>query len=320
MKASSPFRFWPGAVAVAILVAVPFVASGYITALTLSLLMYVALAYGWNLISGYTGYVSFGQVAFFGVGGYTCAILAKAGMNWLVGSLIGGVIAGLLAVVLGLVMLRLKGAYFAIGMLGLAQLFAAVAGALKRVTNGSTGIFLPPSLSLVPVYLALLSLALTAVVGTAILHRSTFGLRLMAIREDEEAAESLGIHTTVYKIIAFSISAVVIALAGGVMTWYISFIDPQSAFPAALNLTMVIMTVFGGPGTVWGPLVGASTLGIIAELLWANYPGLYLVIYGVILLLIVLYIPQGVVPSLSKLLRRRGAAETVRKGRRGAVA
>ncbi|MHB0884521.1 MAG: branched-chain amino acid ABC transporter permease [Bacillota bacterium] len=308
----------PWAVALVALLVVPFTASGYITALFLSLLMYVTLAYGWNIISGYTGYVSFGQVAFFGVGGYTCAILAKGGVHWLVGSLVGGLVAGLLAILLGLVMLRLKGAYFAVGMLGLTQLFVAIAGALKRVTNGSTGIFLPPSLTLVPVYLTMLGLALAALVGTIFLHRSTFGLRLMAIREDEEAAESLGIRTTVYKIIAFSISAVIIAIAGGVMTWYVSFIDPQSAFPASLNLTMVIMAVFGGPGTVWGPLVGASSLGLIAELLWARYPGLYLVIYGIILLLIILYIPRGVVPSLGDFLKRPGAR--ARKGRSGAVA
>jgi branched-chain amino acid transport system permease protein len=293
---------------------IPFFASGYFVSFILMIFQYIILAYGWNVLSGYTGYISFGHVTFYGVGAYTATIFITNGLPWWLAILLGGVVATIISVGLGAIMLRLKGPYFAIGMLGMSRLFAAIATSWKSLTNGSTGIPLPPSLNLNIVYFIFLFLVAVCVIGTRYIELSNFGKRLIAIREDEIGAESVGINATFHKITAFAISACIFGLVGGAMTWYLSFVDPASAFSPVLNLSFVVMALLGGMGTALGPLIGAVALGIISEVLWAAYPSLYLVIYGVIMCLVTMYMPKGVVNYLGKIrLRRFSGREAVGK-------
>jgi branched-chain amino acid transport system permease protein len=294
-------------IALIVLALVPAFASTYLLTFILTLFMYVALAYSWNFISGYTGYISFGQIALFGIGSYGCAILiSKWNMPWLLAAGAGSLLAGVFAIPLGLIMLRLKGPYFAVGMMGLFQFLAAVAATWKSLTNGATGIYLPPVSALAYIYFAFLGLAALLFLATWKLEHSVFGLRLRTVKEDEEGAESLGINTTFYKVFAFVVSALGCGFAGGIQVFYVSYVDPSTAFPAVLNITMIIMALLGGMGTYWGPVIGAVVLGQVSEFLWAHFPYFYLIIYGCLLAFIIMFMPSGIMGYFHKRKMLRG--------------
>jgi branched-chain amino acid transport system permease protein len=288
----------------------PWFFSTYNISFLLTIFMYIALAYSWNLISGFTGYISFGQISLFGIGSYTCALLLlKWKIHWLLGAAIGSVGAGMAAIPLGLIMLRLKGPYFAVGMLGLFQFMTALAASWNSLTNGATGLYLPPVFALTPIYLALLGLVAVLFLVTMVLVNSSFGLRMRSIKEDEEAAESLGINTTFYKVVAFVLSAMGCGFVGGIQVFYISYVDPETAFPAVLNITMITMALLGGMGTLWGPLIGAVLLGQLSEFLWAHFPYVHMLLYGIIMALIIMYMPSGIIGYIEivreKIMSRR---------------
>ena len=192
---------WIGAaVALALLLFVPLHINGYWLNLLYQTVLYVGLAYGFNIISGYAGYFSFGQIAFFGIGAYTTgALVLSTHWDWTICALIGGVLCGVLAVPIGAVMLRLRGPFFAIGMLGLAQT-ARVLASSSSALGGGSGMYLPPGSSLLPVYYWTLAIAGGAFAVTWWIDHSAFGLRLQAIREDEAIAATLGVATTRAKV------------------------------------------------------------------------------------------------------------------------
>lgn len=286
---------------VASLALAPLVVPSYRSTFLLLTFMYVALASSWNIVSGYTGYVSFGHAAFFGLGAYTAALLMlRLGAHWLVAAVAGGLLAAAIALPLGFVLLRLRGPYFAISMLGLAAAFEVVALSWVQLTRGGSGLNLPPTQNLFHVYYAM-GLSMLAVVGLsyAILH-SKYGLRLIAIREDEEAADALGINTTLHKVSAFTISAFFPGLVGGFYAWHLAYIDPNAVFRPLLSIGMVIMTMFGGIGTVVGPVIGGVLLSLLAEVFWARLPELHRGAYGLLIILVVLVMPGGVIALLKR--------------------
>jgi branched-chain amino acid transport system permease protein len=285
-------------------VAIPFVGSDYLVGFAFTTFLFVAMAYGWNLISGYTGYLSFGQISFFGVGAYATAILvAKASWPWPFAVVAGMVLSAVLAVPLGWAMLRLRGPYFALGMLGLAQVLQTIASAWSGVTNGGEGIYLPPAESLRALYFASAILVLVALGTTWLVDRSAFGLRLRSIGEDEIAAEAMGVDTTPAKLRAFVLASVFPAVAGGLYAFRLSYVDPSSAFPAAYEIQVILMAIFGGAGTVFGPLAGGILLSALGEALWARFAELHLLLFGLIIVIVLRYMPEG----LLALLRRRVA-------------
>ena len=284
-----------GAAAVAAL-AVPVIGSAYAVSFTIQLLVFLILAYSWNLIGGYAGYTHFGQVSFFGVGAYVGTLLMfHLNVPWYLAAIVAGLSGIVLAIPLGGAMLRLKGPYFAIGMFGLARVLEAFALGFDSLTQGGTGIYLKPMTDLRPLYVVMLAIGAVMLVATWRLDNSRLGLKLLAIREDEGAAESLGIRTTRIKIGAFVVSAIAPAAVGSLYAAYLGFIDPPTAFAPNLELTTIAVVLLGGMGTVLGPLVGAIVLSVVNELLWASYPQLYLAIIGVIILGTVLFAPRGLV-------------------------
>lgn len=275
--------------------AVPFVGSEYALSFTIQLLVFTILAYSWNLIGGYAGYTHFGQVCFFGLGGYTGALLIQGGMAWYFAVPLAALAGILLAIPLGAAMLRLKGPYFAIGMFGLTRVLESLVLGFDSVTQGGTGLYLVPLGDLKPVYFTLVGLALLMMLGTWRLDNSRLGLKLLAIREDEQAADALGVRTTRLKIGTFVVSAIAPAAVGALYAVYLGFIDPPTAFSPVMELTTIAIVLLGGMGTVLGPLVGAVVLSVVNELLWARFPEYYLAIVGVLILLAVLYMPRGIV-------------------------
>jgi branched-chain amino acid transport system permease protein len=277
----------------------PTFGTGYGLRSVLQVFMWIALAGSWNLISGLTGYVSFGHVAFFGAGAYTAGILiASAGWSWPVASLAGGVAAGVLALGIGWPCLRLKGPYFAIAMLGLNEVLRALVSYFEGLTGGGNGLSMPTLDATVPVYYAMGLTAVAVTLAARLIIGSRFGLRLMTIREDEMAAEAMGIHTFRHKLLAFLLSAIGPGLAGALAARDQGYIEPLSVFPLATTITMIVMTLFGGKGTVWGPVLGAVVLFVAQELVWARYPYIHPLLFGAIIVAVVLAMPRGILGLL----------------------
>ncbi|MFN8534075.1 MAG: branched-chain amino acid ABC transporter permease [Dehalococcoidia bacterium] len=281
---------------------VPFFGTGYAVRLGFTLLMYVVLASSWNLLSGYTGYVSFAHAGFFGIGAYTAAILiSRLRWDWTVASLASGLVTFLIALVIGVPVLRLRGPYFAIAMLGLAETARIIATTWEPLTRGGRGIFLPPTIDLAPNYWAMETLAVTAVVLTALVATSRHGLRLMAIREDELAADVTGINTTLYKTAIFAVSSIFPGIAGGLYAFNTSFVEPPAVFSIRFTVYAIAMTMFGGGGTILGPVIGAIILTFISERLWVDLPFLHTAIFGLIIMFVLLFMPGGLIALAQRL-------------------
>ncbi len=294
--------FLPALCLILIVLAIyPIKGTGYGVRFMLQLFMWIALAQSWNLISGLTGYVSFGHIAFFGMGAYTAGILiVKLGWPWLWASLAGGVGAVVLALVIGWPCLRLKGPYFAIAMLGLNEVLRVAVSYFEGLTGGGSGLSLPALYASVPIYYAMGLVAL-AVTGLAyVIVTSRFGLRLMTIREDEVAAEAMGINTFRYKLYAFLLSAVGPGIVGGLAARDQSYIEPISVFPLIMTITMIVMVLFGGKGTIWGPVLGAVLLFTLQEMIWARFIYLHQLLFGAIIITVVLLMPRGILGVLQQ--------------------
>jgi len=290
-----------GAAALLVLVAAPGLLSPFLVQFLINLLMLAALAESWNIVGGFTGYASFGNVAFFGVGAYaTGVLLTAAELPFALALAAGGIAATVFAALVGMPILRLKGHYFAIATLGVAETTREVVYNL-RITGGGTGLTMPITRSALPFYYLMLGILLAATLVNWWLSSSRFGYGLIAIREDEDAAAAMGINTPLYKTIAFSVSGGLAGLVGGVFAYWITFIDPEGVFKVNTTIQMIIMAVFGGAGTVAGPLLGALVLSSVSELLSTQLVSLAELVNGLIVILVVLFMPRG----LAEVIRKR---------------
>ncbi len=296
-----------GPILIILALLIPRALSTYHTTILLQLYMMIALAQSWNLISGLTGYTSFGHAVFFGVGAYTGALMLLVGFPWWFAAFASAGSATLLAIPIGSLTLRLRGPYFAIAMLGLNEVGRIVATLWVDVTQGGDGIALTPKLlpSLTTNYYTMLFLALLSTWVIVYVLGGRIGLELRAIREDEGAAEMVGVNTTQNKVSAFVASAVIPGAVGAIYAFYTSFIDPSSVFQPALNVQMIVMVLLGGRGTVWGPVIGATIVMAIQEITWAEFPALHLALLGVLLIVIVLYLPNGILSLMQRRKRVR---------------
>jgi branched-chain amino acid transport system permease protein len=286
---------------VSVLVLAPGLVSPFITQFLINLFMLAILSESWNIIGGFTGYASFGNVAFFGIGAYaTGVLLTVAAIPFAFALPAGALLAMVFAALVGLPILRLKGHYFAIATLGVAETMREIVYNLK-VTGGGSGLTMPITKSALPFFYLMLGILLLATLVNWWLSASRFGYGLIAIREDEDAAAAMGINTVVYKTIAFAMSGGLAGLIGGVFAYWITFIDPDAVFKVITTIQMIIMAVFGGMGTVVGPLLGALVLTSISELLSTQLVSLAELFNGLIVILVVLFMPKG----LAEVIRKR---------------
>ncbi len=292
---------WVGAVAAVLVIAVvfPFITGPYFLQFATDALMFAILASSWNIIGGYTGYPSFGNVVFFGLGAYTTGILmTKAGMPFVVGLVGSAVVCVVFAVLVGLPVLRLRGHYFAIATLGIAEAMREVVINLD-ITEGNTGMVLPLIRNPEMFYYFMLGTLILTLIVTFWFTRRRLGYGLVAIREDEDAAASAGVDTTRYKIIAFALSGLFAGIAGGIHAYKITFIEPGPVFDVGVTVEMIVMAVFGGVGTVIGPTVGAFLLQIISELLSNYIVLLHATFFGLVVIFAIIFTPRGLVDMLS---------------------
>jgi branched-chain amino acid transport system permease protein len=286
-------------VAVIGLVLYPRNASAYNLTLALTVLMTISLASSWNIISGFTGYTSFGHAGFFGIGAYTGALLIFYDtVRWEVAMVVAGLVTAGIALLIGYPTLRLRGPYFAITMLGLAELARIVVTAWDSLTRGGIGVYLPIIRDPKPNYYAMLILAVATVVVSYFIGTSRFGLRLLSIRDDEVAAQAMGINTTRNKMSAFVISSFFPGVAGAIYARHVGFIDPPTVFLVIWSIRAIATAIVGGQGTILGPIIGAVILTLVSEEVWASDPNLYQVIFGGIIVLVVIFIPGGLIALL----------------------
>lgn len=292
-------------VVVALLAIVPWVASPSLIQFGITVLLMAALAQSWNIIGGYTGYPSFGNSVFYGLGSYGTAV---AMLSWQlpfgVGLVIGTLIAVVFALLFGRAILRLRGHYFAICTLGLAEVMTAIVSNLE-ITGRNQGLVLPLLKGDAMFYELSLGLVVVASLVVLWIARSRFGFGLVAIRENEEAAASMGVDTTRYKILAFAISGAIAAVAGGIHAYWITFIDPVSAFDIGLNVKMIIMAVFGGPGSILGPVLGAFVLTSISEVLSSEVSTVAGLFFGLVIVVAVVFMPRGVADLIRRFHKYR---------------
>ncbi|TMF55749.1 MAG: branched-chain amino acid ABC transporter permease [Chloroflexi bacterium] len=259
--------------------------------------MFVVMASAWNIIGGLTGYASFGNVAFFGLGAYTVGVLvSNRGWPFPLALIVAPLTATLFALIVGIPLLRLRGHYFAVATLGVGVAVGEVVNNLEPL-GASTGLFLPIVRSDLLFFYLMLGAAALAVLSTWFILRTRFGYGLLAIRENEEAATVIGVNTTLYKVAAFCIAAALTGLAGGIFAQWNSFINQENVFAISDNVQMILMAVVGGAGTVLGPVAGAIALELIIQTLaGGGSAAVYAQIgLGVLLAVCVIFIPRGVI-------------------------
>jgi ABC-type branched-subunit amino acid transport system ATPase component/ABC-type branched-subunit amino acid transport system permease subunit len=269
-------------------------------------------AVGLNIITGYAGYVSLGQGAFVGLGAYAVGIcVTKIGGSPWVWVPVAGLLAGLMAALLGVVAMRARGHAFVILTIAFLFLLQLLATNWDGLTNGTGGITLPiPTWSVDyqywPFYYALMGLLALSLVLSWWIRRNKFGMGLIAIREDEDKAATVGVSTPTYKILAFACSAVFVGMAGGVYGYYISFIDPLGMFNILLSVQIILSLLLGGRATLWGPVLGAFIIEWLNETSNNEFGGgnARLLIFGGLLALIVLFLPHGIIPTASHWIER----------------
>jgi branched-chain amino acid transport system permease protein len=259
--------------------------------------MFVVLASAWNIIGGLTGYASFGNIAFFGLGAYTVGVLVS-NLGWPFGLalLVAPGVAALFALIIGPPLLRLRGHYFAVATLGVGVAAGEVVNNIEPL-GASSGITLPIVRSELIFFYLMVGAAILACLTTWVILRTRFGYGLLAIRENEEAAAVIGVNTTFYKVAAFCISAALTGLAGGIFAQWYSYINQENVFAISDNVQMILMAVIGGTGTVLGPVAGAISLELVIQALAGGGSGSVFsqIGLGLLLAVCVIFIPRGVI-------------------------
>jgi branched-chain amino acid transport system permease protein len=281
---------------------------GYYYRTLSTIFLWIGLASAWNLTSGFTGYIDFGSVAYFGIGNYATAILmTKAGVPFFPSIAVSGVVSGLIAQFIGRYTMKLRGAYFGIATLAFAEAASQIVMEFDRTFHvtlfeGSHGITLPIAHDETFFYYTFLVVAALIVLTVFFIDRNKFGYALKAIKEAEDSAELAGVNTGRCKVSVYCITAMMIGVLGGINAYWLTYISPLDVFSVIHTIHMIIMALFGGIGTVFGPLVGAVVLSLANEVIGAKLLYTYLLILGVILLVVVIFLPRGLIGLL--LLRR----------------
>jgi branched-chain amino acid transport system permease protein len=310
-----------GVALAAFLLVYPFLfPSPFAQHLLILILLYALMAQSWNVVAGLAGMISLGHVMFFGIGAYSASVLfVKYGISPWIGLIVGMALSALAAVAVGVPTLRLRGHYFAIATL---LIGAGVQIVVQRWdwVGAASGLYVPldrtsPWLSLqfhtskVPYYYLALAAAALGYAAVWLLRRSRLGFRLQAMRDDPEAAASLGVAIARHKLLAFMISAAMMSVAGSFYAQYVLVLDPERLLSTEISIIVVLMTVLGGSGTLWGPALGAAILIPLSEYtrIWLGGTGgtIDLIIYGLLIMAVCMWRPSGILSLFSEGIRRR---------------
>ena len=309
------FALW-----VLVLASVPLWAGNYFVRMAILIAMFSALTLSWNFIGGFTGYPSFSTAAFFGLGCYVGALSQRAGVPMVLAWIAATIFVGAFAAALGAIILRLRGHYFAIGSIALVEVTRLVVSSWGSLTGGGDGLNVPlvqggPDALARTFLAAMLVIMIIVFVITIIVDRGRLGFGLRCIQQNEDAADMVGIDTTRYKVIAFTLSAMFCGTVGAAYASWTGYIDPTDVFSILMTIKVPVMCLLGGAGTVLGPVVGTAIFMTLEEILWANFLEYNRAILGTVTVLLILFLPGG----LLRINYRELARWTARK-RSGATA
>ena len=306
MTAFTSKRFLvPGLVSLILLILLatsPLYISSYNVILLAAILMYIVLTVSWAFFSGPTGYISLATAAFFGVGLYTTAVLGKA-LPLLAVVAAGGLVSFVLALLVGAITLRLRGIYFAIFTFGLVELIKHILLFWEITVTGTRGRFVV-LVGNTTIYYVVFGILVLLMLTVYFVRRSKFGLAMQSIGDNEDAAAHMGVNVTLVKVITFAVSAFFIGAVGAIMATRWTYIDPYVAFNPLFSFLPVLMAIFGGMGQLYGPVIGAAIFAYLEELLLTKFPYYYMLIFGIILVVVILYLPDGLIGLIQRLRRR----------------
>lgn len=286
------------ALLVAVLVALLAFGDNYVLRLATTVAMYVTLAVAWNIVGGFTGYPSFATAAFFGLGAYVGGIALSKGVPLAAAWIGAGIVTALFATLLGLAILHLRGHYFAIGSLVVADVLREVTNSWTSLTGGGMGLNVPlvggSSSSQAQFFLLSMSaVAVTVILAAIWIARSRLGVALRCIEQNEDAAQVIGIDTRRAKVAAFAISSLFIGIVGAIYASWVTYIDPTDVYDVSLSVKPIIMALLGGVGTIAGPVIGAFAFLALEELIWRNSLEFHAGILGLLVVALVLFLPGG---------------------------
>jgi len=282
-----------------LLMALPaYVPSGYTVILVTNVLMYVVLTLSWAIFSGPTGYISLAPAAFFGVGVYASAILSSDLPLWVVAP-IGGAASFVLAYLVGSLTLRLRGMYFTMFTFGLVELVRNLLHWWEVNITGTVGRLII-SADNITVFYAMVATFLAAVIASYLIRRSKLGLALRSIGESEEAAAHSGVNVNRVKVVMFAVSAFFMGATGATMSMRWTYIDPTLAFSIQYSFMPVLMAIFGGMGHLYAPITGAAIFSLLEEFLTTKFPYYYMLLFGLTMLVVILFMPHGVEGMIEK--------------------
>jgi branched-chain amino acid transport system permease protein len=295
----------------ALMVVAPLFVQAYMIILLTSILMYMIIAVSWTLFSGTTGYISLASAAFFGVGIYTSAVLGMT-LPFPLVIVLGSLFSGCLAFLVGMLTLRLRGIYFVMFTFGLVELFLYFMLWWEVNITMTTGRVVP-SMPNNTVYYVMLSILVILVLTVFFIRRSRHGLALECIGENQEATAHTGVNVTALKVIIYAVSALFMGAAGAVIATRWTYIDPKIAFNPLISFMPVLMAIFGGIRPIYGPIIGAAIFTYLEEFLITRFPYHYMLIFGIIMVVAILYMPNGLVELIQQIwkkLSRRFYADT----------
>ena len=288
-------------------------AGTYDIRLLTTILMYVILAVSWTMFSGPTGYMSLAPAAFFGVGIYTMAILQET-LPFPVIIAVGGLICFAFALLVGLVTLRLKGMYFAIFTFGLVVFMSEIISYMESNLQGAVGRHITP-LPPETIFYAMLGIAVATLLAAYFIRRSRLGLAMLSIGGNEEAAAHMGINTTMVKVLTFAISSAFMGAAGAIMASNFIYVDPRIAFNPIYSFMPILMSIFGGMGQLYGPVVGAIVFGYLDRTLSLEFPQYFMIIFGILLIMVIIFLPDGLVGLMQKLQKAGPISKLLNRGK-----
>jgi branched-chain amino acid transport system permease protein len=297
------------AVWVVILATTPLYAENYVVRIAVIIAMYSTLAFSWNLIGGFAGYPSFSTAAFFGLGCYVGAISQRHGVPMALAWALATMAVAAFAALLGFILLRLRGHYFAIGSFAIVEVCRLSVSSWDSLTGGGNGLNVPllqwsPEEVGALFLMVMLCLMVVTFAVNLVVSRSRLGFGLRCIRQNEDAADMVGVDSTRYKVIAFTLSAVFCGTAGAAYASWVGYIDPTDSFQIVMTLKVPVMVLLGGVGTVLGPALGAAAFVILEEIVWVNFLSWNRAILGGVIVLLIFFLPGGL---LKLQLRRRAA-------------
>jgi branched-chain amino acid transport system permease protein len=307
-------KSWMALIAIAVLLAaLPLAGNNYLLRIATTVCMYAVMAQSWNFIGGLAGYPSFATAAFFGFGAYTSAIMQNHGAPLMLAWGCAGLAAWVFAAFLGGAILHLRGHYFAIASLIVAEMLREIVNTMPG-TGGGKGMNLPMLRISVAAqaqffFYAMLALALICTAVAIFVHRSKLGFGLRCIQQNEDAASILGVNTYSYKTAAFSLSAVFVGMAGAIYASWVNYIEPPDVFDVLLAVKPMVMVLLGGLGTIFGPALGAIILLAFEELVWRNFLTIHAAALGLIIVVLVLFLPNGILSLLREWFPRKGAVK-----------